>query len=104
MRTFIIEGKEIDIAEEEIKSYSLIYEECFYQDSGRELRYEGELYWTEDGEILDREDSSKIVPEVLTNEDGEIIKFSKDFFLMESTEGFVLDYKLYLIPEVEEIS
>ena len=103
MRTFIIEEEEVEINEEEIASYSLIYDDVFYQEGGREVQYFGELYFNESGEIFNRQDNRIPVAEVLTYEDGELVEFNKDFFNMECTEGFLLNNKLYLIAELEEL-
>ena len=103
MRTYIIENTKIDVFEEEIRQYALIYDDCYYKQNGIQVKYEGKLYFNEEGEVFDKGDAKKIVPEVLFNEEGEELYFNQDFFLMESTEGFLLEDKLYLVAELEEV-
>lgn len=100
-RTFILDGYQtVSFKDDQIKNYSFIGE-CFYATGERS--YCG-LFLREDGQFIDPLDLSKKFPEELYDEDGKLVDYNEDFFLMDSTRGVEYNNKLYILETLEEVN
>ncbi|HEX8549448.1 MAG TPA: hypothetical protein VF691_20975 [Cytophagaceae bacterium] len=100
MRQFIIEGKVVN--ESSIERYYHLGDECHHKLGSQLHRYEGELFISQSGKIVDLEQAEKYVSPEIFCDGGDAVTHHKDFFGLDAMEGFVYYNKLCFVDGLEE--